>query len=90
MDHVQIPVGLQPVFMGLDRQRSHQTQAALRVRKHPDDVRPALDLLIEALQHVRRLQVFVVLARQAVERQGLLDRVGTVGILGERQVSALR
>ncbi len=86
MDHVEVAVGLQPVLVDFYGERAYQPQAALGAGEGPDDEGPPLDLLIEALEHVGGLQVLVVLARQAVEGEGLLDvlldPVGELGILG--------
>jgi hypothetical protein len=70
---VQVAVRFQPVLVHLDRQRPHQAQAARRVREDPDDMSASLDLLVQALQQVGRLQVLVVLARQAIKGQGLFN-----------------
>ena len=59
--------------MHLDRERPDQAQAARGVGEDADDVGASLDLLVQALEQVGRLQVLMVLARQPVEGQGLLD-----------------
>ena len=75
-DHVRMPVGLQPAPGALDGPRTHRAEAAPRVRTHPDDVRrPAPDLLVDALRHVRRLHVIAVPPRRAAVRQRLPDGV---------------
>ena len=68
--------------MDLSAERPHESKAARRGGKDPDDPRAPLDLRGEALEHIRRLEMRVVLARQAVEVQGLADmRVDPVGEL---------
>jgi hypothetical protein len=46
IDHVEIAMLLEPVLVGLDRQRPHQPQAALGIGKDAHDVGTALKLLI--------------------------------------------
>ena len=68
--------------MDLSAERPHESKAARRGGKDPDDPRAPLDLLSEALEHIRRLEMRAGLARQAVEVQGLADmRVDPVGEL---------
>ena len=55
------------------RGRGDPPQAALAVRKDPHHVGRSLDLLVQALQEIGRLEVFVVRARQPVEGERLLD-----------------
>ncbi len=43
---------LEPVLVGLDRQRPYQPQAALAIGKNAHNVGATLDLLIEALEHI--------------------------------------
>jgi hypothetical protein len=57
----------------LDRERTDQAQADFGVAEDTDDMGAPLDLLVQPLQQVGRLQVLVVLARQPVEAQRLLD-----------------
>jgi hypothetical protein len=73
--HVQITMLLEPVLVGFDRQRPDQPQATLAIGKDAHDVGAALDLLVQALQHVGRFEMLMVLARQAVEAQRLVDIV---------------
>ena len=72
--------------MGLDGERADQAEATLGVGKDAHDMGAPLDLLIVAPQHVGALEVLVMLARQPVEGEGLLDvvldPVGELGILG--------
>src|SRR5664279_5629350 len=53
--HVEIAHGLKPVLVHLDGKGAHQPKATVGVRKDPYNVRSPLDLLVETLQHVRRL-----------------------------------
>jgi hypothetical protein len=57
----------------LDGERAHQPQATLAIGEDAHHVGTAPDLLIEALQHVGRFEMLMVLARQAVEGQRLVD-----------------
>jgi hypothetical protein len=47
--HVQVAGAFEPVLVHLDRQRPHQSQAALGVGEDAHNVGPALDLLVQAL-----------------------------------------
>src|SRR5690554_6889527 len=91
MRHVEIARTLQPVLMGLDRQRPDQSQAAFTAGRDAHHVGAPLQLLVQALQHVGRLHVLVVLLRQPVVDQGVLDvrldPVGQLGVLGRHLVS---
>ena len=75
---------LEPVFVGFDGQRAHQPQAALGIGEDAHDVSSAFDLLVETLQHVGRFEMLVMLTRQPVEGQRLIDVVfdptGELGI----------
>ncbi len=72
MIHVEIAHGFEPVLVHLDGERPHEPQATLRVRKDAHHVRAPLDLLIEALRHIRRFHMLVVGERQAVIGERLL------------------
>ena len=63
----------EPILMGFDRERPHQPEAAFGIGKDPHDMGAALDLLVEALEHVGRLEMLMVLARQPVKSQRLVD-----------------
>ena len=71
--HIEVAMLLEPVFVRLDRQCPHQPQAALAIGEDAHDMSAAPDLFVEALQHVGRLEVLMVLPRQAVKRQGLVN-----------------
>jgi hypothetical protein len=58
---------LEPVLVGLDGERPHQTQATFAIGEDAHDMGAAPDLLIEALQHIGRFEVLMVLTRQAVK-----------------------
>ena len=66
---------LEPVLVGLDRQRPHQPQATLAIGENAHDMGAAPDLLVEAVQHIGRFEVLMVLARQPVKGQRLVDVV---------------
>ena len=66
---------LEPVLVGLDRQCPHQPQAALAIGEDAHDMGAAPDLLVQSLQHVGRLEMLMVLPRQPVEGQRLVDVV---------------
>src|ERR1700712_5508538 len=66
-------LGLEPILMGLDRECAYQPEAAFLVGEYPHDNRPALDLLVEALKHVGALHVFMMLPREPVEGERVLD-----------------
>ena len=71
--HVEIAVGFQPVLVGFNRERADQPQATFLVGEDAQHDGSVLDLLVEALEHVGDLHVFVVLTRQWLEGEGLLD-----------------
>jgi hypothetical protein len=64
---------LQPVLVSLDRECPHQPQAAVAIGEDAHDMGAASDLLVQPLQHVGRLEMLVVLPRQLIERQCLVD-----------------
>ena len=59
--------------MGFGTQRPDQSQAARRVREDAHHTGAALDLFVEPLEEIGRLQMLVVLAREPVEVQRLAD-----------------
>lgn len=61
--HVELLHGLNPVLVGFDGQRSHEPQASGRTRKDAYRQRAPLDLPHQALEHVGRLQILVMLSR---------------------------
>lgn len=73
MGHVEVACGLRPVLVGLDRRRPDQPRAAFGVGKDAHDAGAPLELLVEALEHVGRLHVFVMGQGQPVVGRGLLD-----------------
>src|SRR6185312_400562 len=73
--HVEIACGFEPVRMGLGGKGSNETQAAGGIRKDADHQGPALALLIEPLQPVRRLHMLVARPREAIVGQSLFDVV---------------
>ena len=64
---------LDPAFVDLHAERPEQPLAALGVRKDPDDMGSAFELLVDALKHIGGFQVLVVRRRIAVEGEGFLD-----------------
>ena len=66
---------LEPVLVGLDRRGPHQPQATLPIGEDAHDVGTPLDLLVYALQHIGRFETLMVLARQPVESERLIDRL---------------
>ena len=66
---------LEPVLVGLDGERPHEPQATFVIGKDAHDLGAAPDLLVEALQHIGRFEVLMVLPRQPVKRQRLVDVV---------------
>ena len=58
---------LEPVLVGLDGERSHEPQTTFAIGKGAHDVGTALDLLMEALQHVGRFEMLMMLTRQRVK-----------------------
>ena len=71
--HVKIPDRLQPLLVDLLRKGPDEPQAAGLVREDAHDVRPPLQLLVEALKHVGGLQVLVMGGGKPVEGERLLD-----------------
>src|ERR1700760_1672697 len=66
-------MGLKPTFVDLDRQRPAQPSATLRIRKDPDHMGSALELLIESLEHIGALKVFMMFLGESVKSEGFLD-----------------
>ena len=66
---------LEPVLVGLNRECPHQPEATLGVGEDPHDMGATFDLLVQALQQVGRFEMLMVLTRQAVKRQRLVDVV---------------
>src|SRR5262249_14422425 len=83
--HVEIAMLLEPVLVGFDRERTHQPEAARAIGEDTHDMGAALDLLIQPLQHVGRFEMLMMLTRQAVEGQRLIDILfdpaGELGVL---------
>jgi hypothetical protein len=47
----------------LDGERADQAQTTVRIRKDPHHECPPFDFVVQPLQHIRRLQVFVMRPR---------------------------
>ncbi len=71
--HIEVAVFIDPFLVDLDGERAHQPQAARFVGEDAHEQGAAFDLLVEALEHVGRFEMLVVLARQPVEGEGLVD-----------------
>lgn len=67
--HVQIARGFDPILVHRDGQGPHQPQATGRIGKDAHHVSLAFYFFVEALQHIGRFQVLVMLDRQWVKRQ---------------------
>ena len=61
--HVEVAVVFEPPLVGFRAERPDQSETARRVGEDADHPGTALDLLVEPIEEVRRLQVFVVLPR---------------------------
>ena len=64
---------LEPVLVGLDCQCAHQPQTAVAIGEDAHDMGAAPDLLVQSLQHVGQFEVLMVLPRQSVKGQCLVD-----------------
>ena len=71
--HVEVAVFIDPLLVDFDRESADQPQAARGVGKDAHHVGAPLQLLVQPLEHVGRLHVLVVLRRQLVGGQRLLD-----------------
>jgi hypothetical protein len=71
--HVEVDGAVEPFLVLLACKGADQAQTARLIRKNAHDVGAALDLLVEALEEVRALKVFVVLKRTAEKGPRLLD-----------------
>jgi hypothetical protein len=71
--HVQVAMLFEPVLVGLDCERSHQAEATLFIGKDPHDMGPAFEFFVQAFQHVGAFEMLMMLARQPVEGEGLVD-----------------
>jgi hypothetical protein len=71
--HVQVAVGLDPVFMDFDRKRPDQSQGAFLIREDADDMGSTFELLVKPLEHIGALEMLVVLSGQPVKSQRLLN-----------------
>ena len=71
--HIQVAVGFDPILVDFDRQRTNEPQAALLIRKDADDMGAAFELLIDPLEHIGALKMFVVFSRKPVKGQSFLN-----------------
>ena len=60
--HIQVAVGFNPILVDFDRQRPNEPQAALLIRKDSNDMGAAFKLLIDPLEHIGALKMFVMLS----------------------------
>ena len=94
--HVQVTRRFNPVFVRLDGQRADQAQTTVRIRKDPHHECPPFDFFVQPLQHIRRLQVFVMRPRQFVQIDNQIpivpsnDKCAIHGIRGVAVLLALR
>ena len=61
--------------MSLSGKCADQAQTALGVGKNPHDQGPPFDFFVESLKHIRGFQMLVMLQRQFIEAQRLIDVV---------------
>jgi hypothetical protein len=61
--HVEVAMILDPILVDFDRERPDQTQSAFLVGEDADDMGAALELLVDAFEHIGALEMLVVLAR---------------------------
>ena len=69
--HVEIPVLLKPAFMGLGGESPNEPKTAFLVREDSDHPGAALDLLVEAFQHIGALKVLVMPEGEPIEGKRL-------------------
>ena len=55
---IQVAVRLEPTFVDLNRQRPDEPETTLRVGEDTDHMGPALELLIEAFEHIGAFDVY--------------------------------
>ena len=65
---------LEPVLVGLDGERPHQPQATFAIGEDAHDLGAAPDLLVQPFQHIGRFEVLMVLPRQPVKCQRLVEK----------------
>ncbi len=70
---VEVVLFIGPFLVDLDGEGLHEAQAAGFVGEDPDQEGPALDLLVDPLQQIGRLEVLMVRSRQAVKGEGFID-----------------
>ena len=63
----------EPVLVGLNGERAHQPKATLAIGKDAHDMGAAFDLLVQPLQHVGRFEMLMMLTRQSIKGQRLVD-----------------
>jgi hypothetical protein len=71
--HVEVAMLLEPVLVGLDGERPHEPQATFAIGEDAHDLGAAPDLLVQPFQHIGRFEVLMVLPRQPIKGQRLVD-----------------
>ena len=71
--HVEVAGAIEPFLMLLDGQCADQAQTTRFVGEDAHDQRAALEFLVEAVEEVGALEMFVMGLRQAIEGEGLFD-----------------
>ena len=71
--HVEVAVFIDPLFVGLDGERLDQPQATGFVGEDAHKQRAAFDLLVQPLEQIGRLEMFVVRPGKPVKGEGLVD-----------------
>src|SRR5437762_2216371 len=70
---IEVAMLLEPVLVGLDGERPDEPQTTFAIGEDAHDMGAAPDLLVQSLQHIGRFEVLVMLPRQPVKRQRLVD-----------------
>jgi hypothetical protein len=71
--HVEVAVGFDPVFVDFDSECPNESQSALLIREDANDMSSALNLLIESLEHIGALEMFVVFSGKPVKGERFLN-----------------
>jgi hypothetical protein len=72
-------LGHRPFVVLLEQNGGDEPDDRLRCREDPDDIRPPLDLLVQAFERIRAMQLSLMLERQVPVRQNVFG-----GILEQR------
>lgn len=68
-------LGDRPLVVLLQQNRADQPDHRLRRGEDPDDIRPTLDLLIQALERIRAVQLSLMLEREVPVREDVFGRL---------------